>query len=159
MTLFHLPIWDLDGTLQLNDLPQPDWENPNARHPTTLEPVTGEMLLYWSHNYPNPEIQPGDLENITHILTGRPEIRRRRTLSELRRFGIREARLIMYPTLYSWSIRQAVDWKAEQLLKLGATHYIDNDQAFNQQLRQKLHGTVCCLTVAEYHDLLDAGVL
>jgi hypothetical protein len=159
MTHPHLPFWDIDGTLLKNDLPQPNWEDPSARHPTTLEPITGEMIIYWSHNYPNPEIWPGDLERIKHILTGRPRIRERRTNDELRRMGITKHIIIMYPDLFSWSTRQAINWKAEQLRLAGATHYIDNDQAFNEQLQEKTNGKISCLTIAEYHDLIDAGLV
>ncbi len=154
-----LSMWDMDGTIMLNDMENPDWDNPSARHPTTLEPINGEMLLYWSHNYPNPELYPGDIENIRNILTGRPEIRRRRTTDELHRFGITQPKLIMYPDFFSWSTRKVVNWKAQQLSLAGASYYIDNDQAFNEQLQKKTNGKISCLTIAEYHDLIDAGIL
>ena len=40
-------VFDIDGTLLINDLPAPDWDNPQAIHPITRENICGPMSEYW----------------------------------------------------------------------------------------------------------------
>lgn len=156
-------IWDIDGTILLNPLPQPDWDDPHATHPTTGESIYGEMPVYNSYNALNPELQGGDLEQIRHILTGRPESRRQLTLHTLRSHNITPRSLTLWPQNRIYSRADCIIWKAFILWWQCADYYVDNDPIFRQELRTELlrQGDYhCrCISVAGWQDLRDAGVI
>ncbi|MDE2517948.1 MAG: hypothetical protein O0X93_01690 [Methanocorpusculum sp.] len=154
-------VWDIDGTILLNPLPQPDWDNPHAKHPTTGEDIYGDMPIYNSHAYLNPELQPGDLEQIRHLLTGRPESRLQLTLLTLIKYGIEPIFLHLWPQGRIYSRAGCISWKAHTLDWMNAAYYVDNDPAYRRDLVSELKqiGSGCrCISVAEWQDLQDAGV-
>lgn len=153
-------IWDIDGTILLNPLPQPDWDDPHATHPTTGESIYGEMPIYNSYTTLNPELQGGDLEQIRHILTGRPESRRQLTLHTLRSHNITPRSLTLWSQNRIYSRTDCITWKAHSLDSMNAAYYIDNDPDFCRELQLQLQkiGSDCrCISIAEWQELMDQG--
>ena len=152
-------VFDIDGTLLINDLPDPDWDNPHAIHPVTRERICGHMPVYWSHNQLNPQLRPDDLREITVICTGRPQFRKQMTLTELNNHGITPYRIMMYPEKQQYTREKSIYWKALCLnVSLDADYYVDNDPILKTQLSPLL--TKCkILTVEEWQQLLDRGDL
>lgn len=156
---FILVYFDVDGTILYNDLPPADWDDPQGRHPTTGEDIYGEMPIYNSHAYLNPELRPGDMQHIRHILTCRPRVRREYTLNVLRKHGIVTCTDFFYSGQYTRD--SGLKWKANQLWWHLADYYVDNDPAYRRDLTEWLEweGSDCqCISVAEWQRLLDAGV-
>jgi hypothetical protein len=155
-------IWDIDGTILLNPLPQPDWDDPYATHPTTGEDIYGHMPIYNSHAYLNLELQPGDLEQIRYLLTGRPESRLQLTLHALKKYGIEPLTLALWPQSRIYSRLDCIAWKARSLDWMNAAYYVDNDPEYRRDLTAELQhiGWDCrCISVIEWQDLRDAGVI
>lgn len=146
-------FWDIDGTIMLNPLPSPNWEDPAARHPTTGEPISGQMPIYNSRAHLNPELSLEDLRQIKYVITSRPEFRRETTLRQLRQHGIYCDLLVMSPEIYD---RDLWAWyKAMELDNHNAQYYVDNDPMFCglvQNYILSIHPTspCICMTVAEW---------
>lgn len=149
--------WDIDGTILLNPLPSPNWEDPAARHPTTGEPISGQMPIYNSRAHLNPELTLDDLKQIKYVITSRPEFRRETTLRQLRQHGIYPDDLIMYPGSQIYSRDRAAEYKAIQLDLYGATHYVDNDPDFGglvQELLSQKWVDCTCVCIEDWRDIL-----
>ncbi len=153
-------VFDIDGTILINDLPSPDWDNPQAIHPITRENVCGDMPEYWAHNRLNPELREGDLEQIEYILTGRPIYRKKMTITELGDHNIFPLRTSFYPGNWLYTHDRCMNWKVAVLnITLGADYYVDNDPEVKKRLTPLLPSKCKVITVAEWQELTDAGFL
>ena len=153
-------IWDIDGTILLNPLPQPDWDDPHATHPTTGEGIYGEMPIYNSYTIINPELHPGDMEQIRHILTGRPESRLQLTLRALKKYDIEPVAITLWPQNRIYSRADCIEWKARSIDWMNAAYYVDNDPAYRRDLTAELEqigSDCCCISIAEWQELIDTG--
>lgn len=155
-------IWDIDGTIILNDLPQPDWDDPNGIHPTTGENIYGDMTEYNKHAYLNPHIFKKDLGTIHNILTGRPDTRRDLTLQTLKNIGIIPDTIRFWPSDKIYSRNACLAWKARILWLMDADYYVDDDPAYRRDLVKHLiqNKSYCqCISVAEWNKLHIAGLI
>lgn len=154
-------IFDVDGTILINDLPQPDWDDPDAVHPITGEHIYGHMPIYNCHCRLNPQLQHGDLDLIRYILTGRPECRKDLTIKALAAHGIQPILVGMWPQTRRYTHADCIAWKANYLRWVHAAYYVDNDPDYCRDLTtelQQIGSECCCISVAEWQQLLDMGV-
>ena len=157
-----ITIWDVDGTILMNDLPQPDWDDPNGVHPTTGENIYGEMTEYNKHAYLNPQLRTTDLIAINHLLTGRPSTRRDLTLGALQTLGIPVRTIAFWPAQETYSRAKCLEWKAQALWWRQARYYVDDDPAYRADLTallEKHHIPCRCISVAEWQRMKNAGVI
>lgn len=156
-------VWDIDGTLLVNPLPAPDWDNPQAVHPTTGENVCGDMPVYFSHNQLNPQLRPKDLPEIDWVLTGRPRYRRLMTFDELGKYHINPLTLTLFPSEWQYTHKKCMEWKADVLaVSFAADYYVDNDPQVAAEIipllkERKSHCQV--ITVSQWQQMFDDGVI
>ena len=146
-------FWDIDGTILINDLPAPNWDDPAATHPITGENVCGPMPVYWSHNHLNPNLTPANCTAIQRIITARPDYRMQMTCDELARVGIQPIGLWMFPGTEIYTRDKNLQYKATYLDLMDAEFYIDEDPDYRGKLQQILRrqGSPChCISIAEW---------
>lgn len=147
-------FWDIDGTIMLNPLPSPNWEDPAARHPTTGEPISGQMPIYNSRAVLNSELTSSDIRQIKYVITSRPEFRRETTVRQLQQHGIKCDVLVMSPEIYKRDLWAR--YKAIELVNWDADYYIDNDPIFCLCVQGYLmaqESSCLCMNIREWHDL------
>ncbi|MDD3039027.1 hypothetical protein [Bacteroides sp.] len=117
-----LPVvaWDLDYTVIY----------PDPKRPAHLT----EAQLQWENGVILNPLLEGMEEEITHVITGRPESVREKTENMLLRFGI-EAELYMNP-VEKFDQHHIASMKAEHLNEIGAFLYVEDNGAYREVMRQ-----------------------
>jgi hypothetical protein len=132
-------FWDIDGTILLNSLQNPQWDKPSQVHPITGESIMGDMPVYQAYSFLNPKIRPHELHQIRYVITGRPEFRRAITLLQLQQATIRPENLIMFPQPESYDQDVCAFYKAIELENHQAKCYVDDDPDFLLKVENNLN--------------------
>ena len=131
--------WDIDGTYLYNFLDQKFEEH------TKLLGLDNFKL----YNRANPLVNPSDIKR---VITARPEKYRDATLADLAKAGVFPSELIMRGD-DAWDREGSIEYKARKLKELGATHYVDDDIAYNSMLKPLLGNAISTITTTDFYQM------
>ncbi|MCK9328042.1 MAG: hypothetical protein M0P69_21280, partial [Bacteroidales bacterium] len=131
--------WDIDGTYLYNFLDQKFDEH------TKLLGLDN----FKTYNRANPLVNPADIQN---VITARPEKYRDATLADLARAGVFPKELLMRGD-DSWDKEGSSQFKARALKEHGATHYVDDDMAYNAMLAPLLGGAISAISTNDFYNM------
>ena len=120
-------------------LPTPHLLEWNLFNSAYMQHVASDLDGILCHNPPDSDIPlylPRHV-SVAAIITARPESERATTESWLARWGVKYARLIMWPgKAEDRSVESVADWKAQKCLTSGAEFYIESEPPLADAIRR-----------------------